>query len=171
MTRFLDRNNPKLDSNNSNNINANTKNKNQINLEANGIESPIFINNNLNSKENEKRFVFEDDITQINCNINTNNEQINRQTITVTLTTLLNHNDLSKTPQVNPNEKQARRGFMNKQEKAFKQLSAIVFGFTLCFLPYFIVFMIVAICEDWSVYNSISFLYFIKIFTHYYLFC
>lgn len=41
-----------------------------------------------------------------------------------------------------------RKGFMNKQEKAFKQLSAIVIGFTLCFLPYFIVFLIVAICED-----------------------
>ena len=42
----------------------------------------------------------------------------------------------------------ARKGFMNKQEKAFKQLGAIVIGFTLCFLPYFIVFLIVAICED-----------------------
>lgn len=29
-----------------------------------------------------------------------------------------------------------------------KQLTAIVIGFTLCFLPYFVVFMIVAICED-----------------------
>lgn len=41
-----------------------------------------------------------------------------------------------------------RKGFMNKQEKAFKQLSAIVVGFTLCFMPYFIVFLIVAVCED-----------------------
>ena len=41
-----------------------------------------------------------------------------------------------------------KRGFMNKQEKAFKQLAAIVIGFTFCFLPYFIVFLIVAVCED-----------------------
>ncbi|CAF0739109.1 unnamed protein product [Brachionus calyciflorus] len=53
---------------------------------------------------------------------------------------------------LNQNKKQTnrlnRKGFMNKQEKAFKQLSSIVIGFTLCFLPYFIVFLIVAICED-----------------------
>lgn len=42
----------------------------------------------------------------------------------------------------------SKKGFMNKQEKAFKQLSAIVIGFTLCFLPYFIVFLIIALCED-----------------------
>ncbi|RNA39437.1 histamine H1 receptor [Brachionus plicatilis] len=41
-----------------------------------------------------------------------------------------------------------RKGFMNKQEKAFKQLSSIVIGFTFCFTPYFIVFLIVAICEN-----------------------
>ncbi len=41
-----------------------------------------------------------------------------------------------------------KKNFMNKQEKAFKQLSAIVIGFTLCFLPYFIIFLIVALCDD-----------------------
>jgi hypothetical protein len=41
-----------------------------------------------------------------------------------------------------------KQGFLNKQEKAFKQLSLIVIGFTICFLPYFIVFLIVALCED-----------------------
>lgn len=41
-----------------------------------------------------------------------------------------------------------RKGFMNRQEKAFKQLSSIVIGFTFCFTPYFIVFLIVAICEN-----------------------
>lgn len=35
----------------------------------------------------------------------------------------------------------------NQQEKAFRQLFAIVFGFTCCFLPYFIVYMVVAFCE------------------------
>ncbi len=34
------------------------------------------------------------------------------------------------------------------QEKAFKQLLAIVTCFTFCFLPYFICFVIVAVCED-----------------------
>lgn len=35
---------------------------------------------------------------------------------------------------------------LNQQEKAFRQLFAIVFGFTCCFLPYFIVYMVVAFC-------------------------
>jgi hypothetical protein len=35
----------------------------------------------------------------------------------------------------------------NQQEKAFRQLFAIVFGFTCCFLPYFILYMVVAFCE------------------------
>lgn len=43
---------------------------------------------------------------------------------------------------------QLKKGFMNKQEKAFKQLSAIVIGFTICFLPYFIVYLTVALCEN-----------------------
>ncbi|CAF1273156.1 unnamed protein product [Rotaria sordida] len=34
----------------------------------------------------------------------------------------------------------------NQQEKAFRQLFAIVFGFTCCFLPYFIIYMVVAYC-------------------------
>ncbi|CAF0900219.1 unnamed protein product [Adineta ricciae] len=34
----------------------------------------------------------------------------------------------------------------NQQEKAFRQLFAIVFGFTCCFLPYFIIYMVVAFC-------------------------
>jgi hypothetical protein len=45
-------------------------------------------------------------------------------------------------------EKPKQKLFMNKQEKAFKQLAAIVIGFTLCFLPYFVVFLIVAMCEE-----------------------
>jgi hypothetical protein len=36
---------------------------------------------------------------------------------------------------------------MNKQEKAFKQLLAIVIGFTLCFTPYFIVFLLNPMCN------------------------
>ncbi len=35
---------------------------------------------------------------------------------------------------------------INKQEKAFKQLIAIVAGFTICFTPYFVVYLLVAIC-------------------------
>lgn len=34
----------------------------------------------------------------------------------------------------------------NQQEKAFRQLFAIVFGFACCFLPYFIIYMVVAFC-------------------------
>ena len=37
---------------------------------------------------------------------------------------------------------------INKQEKAFKQLIAIVGGFTICFLPYFLLFLFVAICKN-----------------------
>ena len=36
----------------------------------------------------------------------------------------------------------------NQQEKAFRQLFAIVFGFTCCFLPYFIIYMVVAFCGE-----------------------
>jgi hypothetical protein len=36
----------------------------------------------------------------------------------------------------------------NQQEKAFRQLFAIVFGFACCFLPYFILYMVVAFCES-----------------------
>ncbi|CAF0788874.1 unnamed protein product [Didymodactylos carnosus] len=35
----------------------------------------------------------------------------------------------------------------NQEEKAFRQLFAIVFGFICCFLPYFILYMVVAFCE------------------------
>jgi hypothetical protein len=34
----------------------------------------------------------------------------------------------------------------NQQEKAFRQLFAIVSGFTCCFLPYFILYMVIAFC-------------------------
>lgn len=60
-----------------------------------------------------------------------------------------NLKEISKNlPSKNSRNRLNRKGFMNKQEKAFKQLSSIVIGFTLCFTPYFIVFLIVAICEN-----------------------
>ena len=37
---------------------------------------------------------------------------------------------------------------LNRQEKAFKQLIAIVAGFTICFMPYFVIYLLVAICQD-----------------------
>ena len=40
------------------------------------------------------------------------------------------------------------QAFYNQQEKAFRQLAAIVIGFTICFLPYFVLFLIVALCND-----------------------
>ena len=40
------------------------------------------------------------------------------------------------------------QAFYNQQEKAFLQLAAIVIGFTICFLPYFVLFLIVALCDD-----------------------
>jgi hypothetical protein len=47
-------------------------------------------------------------------------------------------------PRANNRIKQAT--MWSQQEKAFRQLFAIVFGFTLCFLPYFILYMVVAFC-------------------------
>ncbi len=35
-----------------------------------------------------------------------------------------------------------------QQEKAFRQLFAIVSGFTCCFLPYFILYMVIAFCNS-----------------------
>jgi len=46
-----------------------------------------------------------------------------------------------------PSNKSKQSTVWNQQEKAFRQLFAIVFGFTCCFLPYFILYMVVAFCE------------------------
>lgn len=45
-----------------------------------------------------------------------------------------------------PSTKIRQSTVWNQQEKAFRQLFAIVFGFTCCFLPYFILYMVVAFC-------------------------
>jgi hypothetical protein len=104
-------------------------------------ESPIYLKTNNNLEQ--KKFVF-DEITKICDPSNVlNNKKIPSSIPTAATTTnTATTNNSSTTTTSN------RKGFMNKQEKAFKQLSAIVFGFTLCFLPYFIVYMIVSICED-----------------------
>ena len=39
--------------------------------------------------------------------------------------------------------------FYNKQEKAFRQLAAIVTGFTICFHPKFMIFLIVGFCNNY----------------------
>jgi hypothetical protein len=44
-------------------------------------------------------------------------------------------------------KKQTNQTFIKKQEKAFSQLAAIVIGFTICFTPYFVVFLVVALCS------------------------
>jgi hypothetical protein len=58
--------------------------------------------------------------------------------ITPNSNSYLNHNASNKIKQST---------ILNQQEKAFRQLFAIVFGFTCCFLPYFILYMVVAFCE------------------------
>ena len=40
------------------------------------------------------------------------------------------------------------RTHLNKQEKAFKQLALIVAAFTLCFAPYSVIYLLVAVCKD-----------------------
>lgn len=143
MARFINRDNQMVPSKSENLV---------VDFET-GIESPIFLNNKTSDTNINEKFVF-DEITRhsvaeskqdkINSTSNNNNNNnINNKPIYFSLTK-------DKINFFNePNEKAInRKGFMNKQEKAFKQLSAIVFGFTLCFLPYFIVFMIVAICEE-----------------------
>jgi hypothetical protein len=77
-----------------------------------------------------------------NSNANSNNNSIIKKSFSTS--NKLNEKAAYSQDQKIPN----RKVFMNKQEKAFKQLAAIVIGFTICFLPYFIVFLIVAICED-----------------------
>lgn len=112
----------------------------------NGIESPIFLNSKTSDTNIEDKFVFDTEITQLSANDLSKKKNLlefNSKSLFLNLSNnRLNDNN-------NNNEKIiSRKGFMNKQEKAFKQLSAIVFGFTLCFLPYFIVFMVVAVCEE-----------------------
>jgi hypothetical protein len=48
----------------------------------------------------------------------------------------------------NGQKKKESKNFMKKQEKAFSQLAAIVIGFTICFMPYFVIFMVVALCPN-----------------------
>ena len=66
----------------------------------------------------------------------------------------LQRNSMSSNLLLSSNSKMNRRAsskikqstVWNQQEKAFRQLFAIVFGFTCCFLPYFILYMVVAFC-------------------------
>jgi hypothetical protein len=46
------------------------------------------------------------------------------------------------------NDIKPSQAFYNQQVKAFRQLAAIVIGFTICFLPYFVLFLIIALCDD-----------------------
>ena len=52
----------------------------------------------------------------------------------------------SQTPSYHKTNNAKQTTVWNQQEKAFRQLFAIVFGFTCCFLPYFILYMVVAFC-------------------------
>ena len=67
-------------------------------------------------------------------------KQLNNSTIS----TLPGHS--SPQPQHRASSKTKQATVWNQQEKAFRQLFAIVFGFTCCFLPYFIIYMVVAFC-------------------------
>ena len=61
-----------------------------------------------------------------------------------TNSSIITHSNSQSTYSVSTKMKQMT--VWNQQEKAFRQLFAIVFGFTCCFLPYFILYMVVAFC-------------------------
>lgn len=97
---------------------------------------------NSNENLNEKLADSSANKENANSNANSNNNSIIKKSFSTS-------NKLNEKAAYSQDQKiPSRKVFMNKQEKAFKQLAAIVIGFTICFLPYFIVFLIVAICED-----------------------
>lgn len=69
----------------------------------------------------------------------------NRTGTSPTRSSLTRSRSSNKSFRTNPKLKQST--VWNQQEKAFRQLFAIVFGFTCCFLPYFILYMVVAYCS------------------------
>jgi flagellar biosynthesis protein FlhB len=69
---------------------------------------------------------------------------LNRLKTSPTSSSITRFNSLNNHYQTTDKTKQTT--VWNQQEKAFRQLFAIVFGFTCCFLPYFILYMVVAFC-------------------------
>lgn len=59
-----------------------------------------------------------------------------------------NQNENGKKLKTSTDMTKSSQSFYNQQEKAFRQLAAIVIGFTICFLPYFVLFLIIALCND-----------------------
>lgn len=72
---------------------------------------------------------------------------LNRTTTNNASLTLMKRTN-SANQRYHPSNKVKQTTVWNQQEKAFRQLFAIVFGFTCCFLPYFILYMVVAFCES-----------------------
>ncbi len=146
---------------NSSNYNVNQENSNSFtneNMSTNSI-SKLNINrtNSLNrSRSSIRSNSFKKNETTLNNDSVSQKSSLNRKKITSSnngkLDLQIDLNSKSKlqqqTKETNNSSSNNRKGFMNKQEKAFKQLAAIVIGFTICFLPYFTIFLVVPFCEN-----------------------
>jgi hypothetical protein len=140
-------------------FNKNTSYTDNNDTEKNRVDLLLTSQEAIDSSNNKKLKInknpYNESIKTLNCSSTTSNSATpSYHQINVTNNT---NNVLNSSLSSNQNNiisssirgyKAHKRGFMNKQEKAFKQLAAIIIGFTLCFSPYFIVFLIVAICED-----------------------
>jgi hypothetical protein len=119
------------------------------------IHSNPFVNNNINSTIEsynlKQKISISSSSSASPSTINRKQQQqplpsssLNRATPSTT-SSLIPHTNYSNYHYSTTN-KVKQTTVWNQQEKAFRQLFAIVFGFTCCFLPYFILYMVVAFC-------------------------
>jgi hypothetical protein len=119
------------------------------------IHSNPFVNNNINSTMEtyvqKRRMSTSSSSSVVPSTMNRKAHQpgkssLSRRTPSPTSSLMARSNSPNVSYQTNNKIKQTT--VWNQQEKAFRQLFAIVFGFTCCFLPYFIIYMVVAFCES-----------------------
>jgi hypothetical protein len=110
------------------------------------IHSNQFVNNNRNSNiesHNQARKMSSSSSSSVGPLVINRKQQSSIPSYNGIQTTTI----ASSIPRSNSsNQKVKQTAVWNQQEKAFRQLFAIVFGFTCCFLPYFIIYMVVAFC-------------------------
>ncbi|CAF2732330.1 unnamed protein product [Rotaria sp. Silwood2] len=119
------------------------------------IHSNSFVNNHKNSNNesyNQARPILSSSSSSSVVRSSINRKQQQSQSIpslkrtTNSITSHINPHAISQYHHYRTTSSIKQTTVWNQQEKAFRQLFAIVFGFTCCFLPYFILYMVVAFC-------------------------
>ncbi|CAF3368799.1 unnamed protein product [Rotaria sp. Silwood1] len=118
------------------------------------IHSNSFVNNHKNSNHesyNQGRQISTSSLSSVlRSSIKRNQQQsqsiLSLKRTTNSITSHINPHSISQYHHYRTTNGVKQTTVWNQQEKAFRQLFAIVFGFTCCFLPYFILYMVVAFC-------------------------